>query len=74
MKRGCISAVLGALALVILLVGTIMATPLLEAQTFSVIYTYTGSGNSAHAIGGLTIDRNRNLRALRHGVDRVECA
>ncbi len=33
----------------------------LQAQTFSVIYTYTGGGGSAHAIAGVTIDRHGNL-------------
>lgn len=33
----------------------------LHAQTFSVVYAYTGGGGSAHAIGGLVMDRRGNL-------------
>jgi uncharacterized repeat protein (TIGR03803 family) len=39
----------------------IIAGPAAQAQTFSVIYSYAGHGTSAHAIGGVTVDRRGNL-------------
>lgn len=38
-----------------------ISLPTLHAQSFSVIYAYTGGNGSAHAIGGLVFDRRGNL-------------
>lgn len=39
----------------------IFAAASLHAQTFSVVYAYTGHNSSAHAIGGLIMDHHGNL-------------
>ncbi|MFZ0314523.1 MAG: choice-of-anchor tandem repeat GloVer-containing protein [Candidatus Korobacteraceae bacterium] len=48
-------------AVVLTFVLAIIAGPAAQAQTFNVIYSYAGSGTSAHAIGGVTVDRRGNL-------------
>jgi uncharacterized repeat protein (TIGR03803 family) len=50
-----------ALTLATLFALTIIASQSAQAQTFNVIYAYAGHGTSAHAIGGLTLDRRGNL-------------
>lgn len=49
------------LAVALTLALAIIAGPSAQAQTFSVIYSYTGHNSSAHAIGGVTVDRRGNL-------------
>ena len=50
---------------VAILLATLTAA---HAQTFSVIYTFTGHGTSAQPIGGVTVDRHgRPLRNHRLG-------
>jgi uncharacterized repeat protein (TIGR03803 family) len=50
-----------ALAVAIPFALTIVASPSAQAQTFSVIYSFTGHSTSAHPIGGVTIDQHGNL-------------
>ena len=48
------------LALALLLTLTLIATPL-NAQTFDVIYSFTGHSSSANPIAGVTLDQHGNL-------------
>jgi uncharacterized repeat protein (TIGR03803 family) len=57
--RPCAAAVGSAIAATLGL--AIFAAASLHAQTFSVIYAYTGGSGAAHAIGGLVMDRHGNL-------------
>ena len=50
-----------ALVLAIPLAAPILATQPAQAQTFKVIYTFTGHTSAAHPLAGLTIDQQGNL-------------
>jgi uncharacterized repeat protein (TIGR03803 family) len=48
-------------AITILFASPIPATQPAQAQTFKVIYTFTGHTSAAHPLAGLTIDQQGNL-------------
>jgi uncharacterized repeat protein (TIGR03803 family) len=50
-----------ALAMAIIFVLTVVATQSVQAQTFNVIHNFTGGGDGAHPVAGLTIDRSGSL-------------
>jgi uncharacterized repeat protein (TIGR03803 family) len=50
-----------ALALQILLVATLVAAPLAQAQTFTVLYSFTGGADGAYPVTGLIRDAAGNL-------------
>jgi uncharacterized repeat protein (TIGR03803 family) len=59
---GMSEAVAGAaLALAIMLVPALVATTTAEAQTFTLLYTFTGGADGGDPIGGLIMDAQGNL-------------
>ena len=56
-----------AVALVIVLILPIVATPAAQAQTFNVIHTFTGGGDGANPFAGVTLDAAGNLYGTTDG-------
>ena len=59
-------AAIGALALAIVFVLTIVASPAAQAQTYNVLYTFTGGPDGAGPFAGLTMDRGGKLYGTTH--------
>jgi uncharacterized repeat protein (TIGR03803 family) len=55
-RRGAV-----AIALAVLLVATIIAVPAAQAQSFTILHTFTGYGDGGEPLAGLTMDRAGNL-------------
>jgi uncharacterized repeat protein (TIGR03803 family) len=55
-----------ALALAIVLAMTIVASPRAQAQTFSVLYTFTGGTDGGGPYAGLTLDKAGNMYGTTH--------
>jgi len=58
-RAGTSAAAPGALLLIIQLLGLLSQTPMLQAQTYTVLHTFTGNGNSPYV--GVTLDQKDNL-------------
>jgi hypothetical protein len=56
-----VGAATGALAVAIVFVLTIVASPAAQAQTFQVIHTFTGKTDGGWPYAGVTIDKSGNL-------------
>ena len=61
MRRNICRVVITTLPLAITLVLIVIAIPAAQAQTFNVIYTFTGHNSSQHPISGVIVDRQGNL-------------
>ncbi len=57
----------GALALTIVFVLMIVASPAAQAQTFNVLYNFTGGSDGANPHAGATMDEAGNLYGTTHG-------
>ena len=56
-----VGAATGALAVAIVFVLTVVASPAAQAQTFDVIHTFTGKTDGGWPYAGVTIDKSGNL-------------
>lgn len=61
MRHNICRGILTVLPLAITLALIVTAIPSAEAQTFSVIYTFTGHSSSSNPIAGVTLDQHGNL-------------
>src|SRR5580658_4536908 len=55
-----------ALVSLAILAAILLSVPTAQAQTFTVLHTFTGGGDGADSLAGLTFDRAGNLYGTTH--------